>query len=331
MKKCNLQLALAGVLMLFLLTLQGQTIIHYISAPGTHCQDVTWDGTNIWTTDYTTRSYYELNPADGSVLYTIPYPEQFPYSEGMTFDGQYLWTCGWKENNGNGSHLFKIDPNTGELLADFDYPGGYYENFPHGLTYAWGYIWANNFETKTLDKINPATGELEGTLPAPGEYSIGIAWDGSYFWTNDFDQDLIFKQDPYTGAIVGSIPMPVVNMRGMEWDGDYLWMVNWQTETIYQVDVGLLSVKETDGFAMKIYPNPGEGFFHINTDAQPDNPIKIRVTDIGGRILKDVFLQKQSTGTRGIELDLRDLSNGIYLVSVEISGKLLQEKLIVNK
>jgi glutamine cyclotransferase len=331
MKKSNLHSIIAGLMLLVIIPSHGQQVIHFIPAPGTHCMDVTWDGTSIWTTDNTTQTYYKLNPVDGTVLSTIPFPDVINFSEGITFDGEYLWTCGWEETNGNGSHLFKIDPDNGEILAELDYPGAYNANWPHGITYAGGYIWANNLRTYSLDKINPSTGLLEGSIPAPGEHSIGIAWDGSYFWTNDFQQSLIFKQNPDNGEIIGSFQSPEYNMRGMEWDGYYLWMVNWQAQKIYQVDVGPLNVPELIEKTVRIYPNPGNGLFYLKADEPGSDPISILVTDITGKALKEYLIDRPDGVRLNAEIDLKELNDGIYIVNINDSGKLFREKIILKR
>jgi glutamine cyclotransferase len=322
---------IALVLSLTMMNVYSQEIIHTIPAPGVKCQDVTWDGTYIWATDNVTKEYYQLDPEDGTVIKSIPFPTQVPYSEGITFDGEYLWTCGWEESNGNGSHLFKMDPETGDILASLAYPGEYSGNWPHGITFDGNHLWANNFATHTLDKINPSNAELIDTLSAPGEFSIGIAWDGEYLWTNDFNQSRIFKQDPYTGEVLGSAYLPIVNMRGLAWDGNYLWTVSWEAQTIYKIDVGPLSVPETEKPFFSLYPNPGKGIHYISTNIPQKGPLNIQVMDMQGRIIRNLVKGGNPGASHTYELNLAYLPDGMYILKVVMPEELWCEKLILKR
>jgi len=318
-------------LSILMIHIYAQEIIHTIPAPGLRCQDVTWDGTYLWATENNTRSYYQLDPEDGTVINSIPYPVQTPYSEGITFDGEYLWACGWEESNGYGSHLFKIDPETGDISASLAYPGDYAGNWPHGIAFDGTNLWANNFATHTLDKINPVTAELIDTLPAPSDFSVGITWDGASLWTNDFQQSLIFKQAPYTGEVLGSTYIPITNMRGMAWDGNYLWTVSWEAATIYKIDVGPLGIPEKAESLFCLYPNPGKGNYYISTNILKDKPFLIQITDLHGRLIKEIHKQGYSAVSPTYELNLTYLPDGMYIVMVVMPEGIWCEKLILKR
>jgi DNA-binding beta-propeller fold protein YncE len=329
MKTCIIRSVLASFLILLISSLYSQSVIRTLPTPGTKCQDVTWDGESIWVPDNTTRTYYKLDPADGSVLTSFPFPPLILYSEGITFDGQNLWVTGWWESNGNKSYIFKIKPTTGEWLEYFTYPGGENDNWPHGLTYDGTYLWSNNFQTKTLDKINPANGELVSTLPAPSDASVGIAWDGQYFWTNDYAQHLIFKQDPANGDILGSFSVLNTNTRGMEWDGQYLWTVSWAAQTIYQIDVGPLAVGEHPHSILSVYPNPGTGIFFIEVTGNAPANGSLEVVDLNGRIIQTMTLNGSQAFGQPLQLDMGDARPGVYVIKMNAQGNMWQEKIII--
>ena len=331
MKKRIILFSLFYLVSLFAENLYSQEIVHTIPAPGLRCQDVSWDGTYVWATDNTSRSYYQIDPDDGTVINSIPYPIQVPFSEGITYDGEYLWTCGWEESNGDGSHLFKIDPESGDVLVSFNYPGEYSGNWPHGIAFDGTHLWANNFATNNLDKINPLNAELVDTLPAPDEYSIGVTWEGKYLWTNSFNQGKIFKQDPYSGEILGSASLAIYNMRGLEWDGEYLWTVSWETGTIYKIDVGPLGLPEPESPVFSIYPNPCRGVFFISANIPKNELVKIQALDMQGRMVIDLEKHGNYPATNPIELTLGSLPDGMYFVRMVMPDKVWCEKLILEK
>lgn len=331
MKKYILCNIMALAYSAFLMNSYSQEVIHSIPAPGLKCQDVAWDGTNLWTTDIVTRMYYKIDPEDGSILHSIPFPMNMPYSEGITFEGQYLWTCSWEETNGYGSKLFKVEPESGDVIDYFNYPGGIYDNWPHGITFDGTHLWANNYKTNTLDKIDPATGNLLTSLPAPGDNSIGIAWDGAYFWTNNYQMSRIYKQNTISGEILGEEYIPIVNMRGLTWDGEYLWCVSWETQTIYKIDVGPLYLSEKVLPEFSLFPNPSKGNINLHPGINMQLPMQIQLNDLQGKIIKEITYYDQEASPQNLEIDLKDLPDGLYVLRLISDREIWSEKIILKK
>lgn len=67
------------------------------------------------------------------------------------------------------------------------------------------------------------TGEIADSIPTPGDYPTGFAFDGKYLWLADRKADKIFKIDPADGKIVHSIESPAYWPAGLAWDGETLW------------------------------------------------------------------------------------------------------------
>ncbi len=67
---------------------------------------------------------------------------------------------------------------------------------------------------------------------------------------------------------------------------------------------------------LAVYPNPGDGLYHIKGLFDPDEEVSYKVTDLNGRI----FMEKNATGA--ITLDLRHIPPGMYLLNADAgSGK----------
>jgi len=97
-------------------------------------------------------------------------------------------------------------------------------------------------------------------------------------------------------------------------------------DTVYsQFTTGLSSkIKSPDDFSLKVYPNPGDGIYHIRF---PDKQERlIRVTNLVG---KTIF-RKTNLMVEEYVLDLSDKPNNIYLLFIEEpnSGKTHARKLI---
>ena len=133
---------------------------------------------------------------------------------------------------------------------------------PSGLTWDGTYLWMIDYTEDQICKINPETGEIITTIPAPGVDCTGLAWDGTYLWCSDNATDRlykitpsgtiinwfpvtstprgceffngniwyidsvnlqIYKLNPTTGVFLDSIPAPAGSCRGLAYDGKYLW------------------------------------------------------------------------------------------------------------
>jgi DNA-binding beta-propeller fold protein YncE len=57
-----------------------------------------------------------------------------------------------------------------------------------------------------LRKIDPRTGEVLGTIPAPGNGGdSGLAWAGDTLWVGQHRDRNIHQVDPATGAVLRTI------------------------------------------------------------------------------------------------------------------------------
>jgi len=305
-------------------------VIHSIPLTGSS-QDITWDTKHLWVVDDLAKKFHKLETVDGSVVASYPYPDEFMYGHGIAFDGRDLWLCGWEVPDGTGSKLMRINFDSLGILATLDYPGDYTGNWPHGITYAGSFLWANNLETHTLDKIHPNTGELLATLPAPTENSVGVAWDGQSLWTMDPQLNLIYKQDAATGMVLGTIATPAEGCTGLAWDDDYLWVISPETAMAYQVDVDELNAGEQVRLPFTLYPNPGKGMFHVHIEAFAGHQAVLTILDLQGKPLMSIDVNEDnSTGSR-ILLDLNEFPDGLYLIKFDNTTQTACRKLIISR
>jgi len=93
--------------------------------------------------------------------------------------------------------------------------------------------------------------------------------------------------------------------------------------TTFKVDKssGLI---ESQNVAINLYPNPATNATTISSGDKSMN--KIAVFDFLGKELKSFTIEKSK-----FELETADLSNGIYLLKIEVGGKWLTKQLIIQK
>ena len=134
---------------------------------------------------------------------------------GVTHDGQQVWAA-------TGAALVAFDPASGETLRTLDRPCDAGTAFDGTHLYQIA-------ETR-IDKIDPATGAVVASIPAPGSGSdSGLTWAEGSLWVGQYRDRKIHQIDPATGAVIRSIESNRF-VTGVTWvDGD-LWHGTWEAE-----------------------------------------------------------------------------------------------------
>ena len=104
---------------------------------------------------------------------------------------------------------------------------------------------------------------------------------------------------------------------------DYQTATNWQDFINYQCFAGLNDILSTD-LQTKLYPNPTSGQTVLEIEGL-SKKAEIQLIDIQGRILKSYTLNPNSTT---LEMDLRDLSKGLYNVRIDTKTNTIIKKII---
>ena len=195
------------------------------------------------------------------------------YSEGLHYDGGFLW-------NALPTEIVKINPKDGSVVARFAPASAYSESVVWVNGELWNVSYADNgifkgtmgakglgFERKgSVPEIHAWGIEFDGThLVVTGDYSNklyflnpktlkverqvtvsvkdleDLAWDGVGFWASSFTQlrGQIFRINPKTGAVSPyySLPQPeeCPVIDGLAWDGNALWVTGKHCPSIYYV------------------------------------------------------------------------------------------------
>lgn len=91
-------------------------------------------------------------------------------------------------------------------------------------------------------------GDVLHTIPAPGFYSTGLAWNGDHLWVvniadaahPDNIEYQIYEISPEDGTIVSSIPTYPWFYHGLTYDGEFLWGEHNYTEVVKMTTSGLI-------------------------------------------------------------------------------------------
>jgi hypothetical protein len=133
----------------------------------------------------------------------------------LAWDGEAIWAATpW-------AAYYRLDPETGETLQQFEGPGSQ----PWGLAWDGSTLWMVDFAEKALYRIDPADGSVLARYPTPDPTGgcKGLAWDGEYLYVLGWATHVIFKMDR-AGNLVETVELRADGMGGLAWDGEYFWM-----------------------------------------------------------------------------------------------------------
>jgi hypothetical protein len=104
--------------------------------------DVSWDGTNLWVTDYLEQRIHRVEPATGRSLasFTAPYP----YSNGLTFDGRDFWLTA----NVDSDRIARLNSSF-QVLQEYPHRG----SDPRGIAWDGTSIWWSDATAGLIDVL----------------------------------------------------------------------------------------------------------------------------------------------------------------------------------
>ena len=87
---------------------------------------------------------------------------------------------------------------------------------------------------------------------------------------------------------------------------------------------------ETDLSVFNVFPNPATNHLTLNFNSGNTDNYTIRLIDIFGRV---VYTQNDASalGSNQVQLNVEDIANGMYLVTLQNGNNLLQKKVLIDK
>lgn len=134
---------------------------------------------------------------------------------GVTHDGQQVWAA-------TGAALLAIDPAQGEPVRRLDCACDAGTAFDGRFLY--------QIAEARIDKIDPATGQVVASIPAPGQgRDSGLTWAEGSLWVGQYRDRQIHQIDPATGAIQRTIQSNRF-VTGVTWVDGELWHGTWEDD-----------------------------------------------------------------------------------------------------
>lgn len=100
--------------------------------------------------------------------------------------------------------------------------------------------------------------------------------------------------------------------------------------TLIPVDVNcLVSIGSAMDNQVKLFPNPSNGLFRLETQLQGNAPVQVTITDMHGRSVfrRDYGL---SAGRFSETIDLMESSKGVYFVKLDVGGQVTVKKVVLQ-
>lgn len=134
---------------------------------------------------------------------------------GVTHDGRRVWAA-------TGDKLVAFDPASGAIDRTLACTSDAGTAFDGKHLY--------QIAEKRIDKIDPATGEVVASIPAPGGGSdSGLTWAEGSLWVGQYRDRKIYRINPETGDILSTIESNRF-VTGVTWVDGELWHGTWEGE-----------------------------------------------------------------------------------------------------
>jgi hypothetical protein len=166
---------------------------------------------------------------------------------GVTHDGRRVWVA-------TGPRLIAFDPGSGQPTQSLDCVGDAGTAFDGTHLY--------QIAEARIDKIDPATGAVVASIPAPGHgRDSGLAWAEGNLWVGQYRDRKIHRIDPATGAILRTIETDRF-VTGVSWVDGELWHGTWEGDAsdIRRID------PETGEVLERLEMPPGTGVSGMESD-----------------------------------------------------------------
>lgn len=79
------------------------------------------------------------------------------------------------------------------------------------------------------------------------------------------------------------------------------------------------------------FPNPFNPSTTITFSVPVDSPVRLTVTDLTGRVVRTLVDSRQSAGTYRVNVDMLNLSSGVYLYRLEAAGQTITRSMTLIK
>lgn len=97
--------------------------------------------------------------------------------------------------------------------------------------------------------------------------------------------------------------------------------------------VGTVGIEEevVNTFALSAYPNPASSILNLTLELNEASIVTMEVVNLLGEVVSTIETQNLNAGTHYNEVNVADLTNGVYFIKTTVNDKVDMTKVVVNK
>ncbi len=209
-------------------------------------------------------------------------------------------------DNGN-ARVIKMDTHTGSVTGSFN-P---YQEYVTEHSIVTGTTW-NNFISTGL--VQPCGIDVIGNRLIVSDFSNGDI--------------IIYDTSNSTGMELGRIQTGSPGVAGVKVGPDgKLWYVNQLENKVFKIDITVgLNNDYSEGGSISLYPNPAKNILYIRTNTKSTNDkLNVHISNLLGQQVFNEVIYKDAA------LNIADLKEGVYVVSVSDADFVKTSKLVISK
>ncbi|MFN8322944.1 MAG: DUF4397 domain-containing protein [Chitinophagales bacterium] len=176
---------------------------------------------------------------------------------------------------------------------------------------------------------NAAYSDMTGYLPVPAASYVVDLQDGTGTTTiASYVADLSTLGGQAGIVLASGFLTPSANNNGKPFG---LFLVTNQGGPFVPLPLYNSISEEAAAIGLNMFPNPSNGTLFINFDLNETENVTVNITDLNGRVVKQVLNNSSLNGRQNLTADLSDLSNGMYMARIITSTKSVNSKFTLNR
>jgi hypothetical protein len=251
----------------------------------------------------------DLNDLGKMYKLNLVFPEAATYRIGIGYNGATIF----RSNAGVSNIPIQSDGNIVTLS------GAYFDNNGTVSTITSSYYYFYNMIFKSLGCSDYSRTPV--TISKPIITRNGVTLSSSVASLNQWYLDGVLivgaTSKAYTPLVSGLYRVDIVNASGC---------INSSADFNFDIS----NPTDASEINLKVYPIPSIGPIRIQFDVIKKENIKIKISNLNGKVFYQ-YQKQDFLGKYEQEMDLRELNDGVYILTLNIGGKLYPQKISISR